>query len=420
MSEPMTNDLNESSSTPKSKPVGRILAAVVLLLALAGGGYAYWLHASVRETTDDAQVEGHIHAVSARVGGTVTKVHVENNQLVEAGTVLFEIDPRDYQVALSQAKADLAEAEARLGEDTVGVPVVKTETTSRMSAAEAAMGEIQAAIAAAQKQVEAAEARKATALPLVKVAKANADRAAADFQRMKALLAKDEISKQQYDAALAAADATHAQLEAAQSQVVEADRGIAVARSMLEHERSRIPRTQADISAAQSGPQQVKATSQRAVSSAARVAMKRAAVEAAELNLERTIVRAPVRGVVGQKSVEPGQIIQPGQSLLAVVAIDNEWVVANYKETQLASMKPGQPVDLAVDALNGRVLHGKVHSIGGATGARFSLLPAENATGNFVKVVQRVPVKIVFDKGQDEQQQRLRPGMSVVTTVLVN
>jgi membrane fusion protein (multidrug efflux system) len=417
MPEPLDNDLKESPS-PRSRPVGRITLLAVLLVAVAGGVYAYWSRASQRETTDDAQVEGRIHAVSARVGGTVTKVLVDNNQLVEAGTVLVEIDPRDYQVALAQAKADLADAEAKYGEDAAGVPVTTTTTSSRMSAAEAAVGEVRAAIAAAEKQVEAAEARKAAAEPLVRAARANSDRAAADLQRMKTLLAKDEISRQQYDAAYAAAESGRAQFDAAEAQVVEATRGIAVARGMLEHERARLPRAEAEVDAAGAGPQQVNATRQRAASSAAKIALKRAAVEAAELNLERTVVRAPVQGIIGQKGVETGQIIQPGQPLMAVVAIDELWVVANYKENQLASMKPGQKAEFEVDAFGGRNFHGKVESIAAATGARFSLLPPENATGNYVKVVQRIPVKIVLDPGQ-EGAERLRPGMSVFSTVSV-
>lgn len=417
MAEARETELNETAA-PGRGPGKKIVLAAVLLLAMASGAFAYWLHASARETTDDAQVEGRIHSVSARVGGTVTKVFVDNNQLVEAGAVLFEIDPRDYEVALEKAKADLAEAEARLSEDTVGVPVARTTTSSRMSAAKAGVGEVQASIVAAQKQVEAAEARKATAVPMVRAAKANADRAAADFQRMKTLLEKDEISKQQYDAAFAAAEATRAQLEAAQAQVAEAERGVAVAHSLLEHERARLPRAEADVRAAEVGPEQVTATRERASSSAAKVAQMKAAVEAAQLNLERTVVRAPVRGIVGQKNLESGQIIAPGQPVMAVVATDEVWVVANYKENQLEAMRPGQKAELAVDAFGGQKLRGTVQSIAGATGARFSLLPPENATGNYVKVVQRIPVKIVFDAGQDEGR-RLRPGMSVVTTVMV-
>jgi membrane fusion protein, multidrug efflux system len=418
MPESVSSDLNESP-TPRRRPrTGRIVAGVVVLLLLSGVSFAYWSYASGRETTDDAQVEGRIHAVSARVGGTVTKVLVENNQFVKAGTVLLEIDSADYHVALDRAKADLAEAEAKLAEDMAGVPVTTTLTASRASGAQAGVGEVQAAIAAAQSQVEAAEARKAAAEPMVRAARANAERAAADLQRMKTLLAKDEVSRQQYDTAWAAAEATRAQLEASVAQVKEAERGIAVALSQLERERSRLPRTEADVHAAQSGPQEVAAARAKAASSAAKVTQMKAAVAAAELNLERTVVRAPVSGVIGQKGVETGQIVQPGQPLLAVVATDDVWVVANYKENQLASMRPGQKVELKVDAFGGREFRGTVVSISGATGARFSLLPPENATGNYVKVVQRVPVRIAFDAGQDPDHQ-LRPGMSVVPTVIL-
>jgi membrane fusion protein, multidrug efflux system len=418
MSEPAISELNETL-TPRSRPaLGRIVAAVVVLVMVCGATYLYWNHASTRETTDDAQVEGRIHAVSARVGGAVTRVLVANNQSVQAGAVLVELEGKDYQVALDRAKADLAEAEAKLGEDSAGVPVTATTATSRLSGAQAGVGEVQAAIAAAVRQVEAAQARKASAEPLVRAARANAERAAADLERMKSLLAKDEVSRQQYDTALASAEATRAQTEATQAQVAEAEQGIAVARSLLERERARMPRTEAEVSAAQAGPQQMAASRARAASSAAKVAQMKAAVEAAELNLERTVVRAPVSGIIGQKNVELGQIIQPGQPLLAVVAIDDLWVVANYKENQLAKMHPGQKVELEVDAFGGKQYRGTVKSIAGATGARFSLLPPENATGNYVKVVQRIPVKIVFDADQDGGHQLL-PGMSVISKVIL-
>ena len=417
MSESQNRDMNETP-TPRSRPVGRLIVLAVVLLLAGAGSYLYWQHAAVRETTDDAQVEARIHSVSARVGGTLTKVLVENNQLVEAGTVLCEIDSRDYQVALDRAKADLAEAQARLGGDTVDVPITTTTTASRLTGAEAAIGEVQAAVAASEKQVAAAQARKASAEALVRGAKANSERAAADLERMKKLLAKDEISRQQYDATWAAAESARAQLDVTQAQVVEAEQGIVVARSLLERERSRMPRTEAEVNAAKAGPHQVQASRARAASTAARVEQAKAAVALAELNLERTVVRAPVRGVVGQKNMELGQVIQAGQPLLALVADDEVWVVANYKENQLVRMKPGQMVEVEVDALGGRRLNGRIRSIGGATSARFSLLPAENSTGNYVKVVQRVPVKIVFDKEQDSGH-ALRPGLSVVTTVLV-
>ncbi|HEY3440259.1 MAG TPA: HlyD family secretion protein [Paludibaculum sp.] len=414
----MISDLNEAPTPRRSPATGRIVAAVVILVILCGAGYGYWTHAAARETTDDAQVEGRIHAVSPRVGGTVTKVLVENNQIVQAGAVLFEIENKDYQVALERAKADLAEAEGKFGEDSAGVPVTATATSSRASGAQAGVGEVQAAITAAESQVQAAQARKASAEPMVKAARANADRAAADLERMKTLLAKDEVSRQQYDTAFAAAEATRAQLEAAQAQVSEAAQGIAVARSLLERERSRMPRTEAEIAGAKAGPPQVAASRARASAAAGKVAQMKALVEAAQLSLERTVIRAPASGIIGQKNLEVGQIVQPGQPLMAVVAIDDVWVVANFKENQLANIRPGQKVELEVDAFGGRQLRGTVHSIAGATGARFSLLPPENATGNYVKVVQRIPVKIVFDPGQDPNHQ-LRPGVSVVSSVLV-
>jgi membrane fusion protein (multidrug efflux system) len=234
---------------------------------------------------------------------------------------------------------------------------------------------------------------------------------------MKALVAKAEISQQQYDAALATAEAYHAQLDGTQAQVHEAEESIRVAQSQLELQHARLTKAEADARATQTAPQQVTATRARAESSSAKVLQMKAALEQAELNLQYTTVQAPISGIISQRTVEVGQIVQAGQPLLAIVPLDDIWVTANFKENQLANMRPGQPVTISVDTYVGREYKGRVESIAAATGARFSLLPPENATGNYVKVVQRVPVKIVFEKGQDPEH-LLRPGMSVVPTVI--
>ena len=392
---------------------------VLGFLAVVGaiGGYLYWQHASVREETDDAQVDGHIHPVSARVGGTVVRLLVKDNQTVKAGEVLVEVDPTDYQVAIDKAKADLAEAEAELSASTTQVPIISTTGSSNISSAAAGVAESQANVAAAEKKIDAAQARLRSTQAIVRQQRANYDRAAKDLERMKMLVAQEEISRQQFDANAAAAEASRAQVDSAEAQVHEAEQSVRMAQSELEQARARVGIAQANAQAAQIAPQQVAASRARAASSNAKVLQRKAELEQAQLNKGYSVVRAPIAGVISQRSVEAGQVIQPGQPLLAVVPLDDIWIVANYKESQLAHMKPGQKVELTVDAYGGKVFQGHVDSIAAATGAKFSLLPAENATGNYVKVVQRVPVKIVLEPGQDPDHS-LRPGMSVVPTVL--
>ncbi len=388
-----------------------------LFVLVLGVGAAAYLHFTAgRETTDDAQIDGHIHPVSPRVTGTVVKLLVRDNQRVKAGDVLLVVDPQPYQVAVDRAKADVAEAEATRHANHTEVPIVRTTTSSQLSGAMAGVAEAKAGVASAGKQVDAAEAKLATGAALVREAKANADKAARDLERMQKLVEKEEISRQQFDAATAAAAASRAQWEAAKAQEREAEEGVRVARSILEQQRARVARAEADARAAESAPQQVAATRARAESASARVLQMKAALERAELDLGHTVVKAAVDGVISQRNVELGQVVQAGQPLLAVVDLDNVWVTANYKENQLENMRPGQKAVVSVDAYGGRTYRGHVDSIAAGTGARFSLLPPENATGNFVKVVQRIPVKILIEKGQDAEQV-LRPGMSVEPTV---
>ena len=338
---------------------------------------------------------------------------------MEAGAPLVEIDPKDYQVALQRAQADLAEVEATLNVSRTEVPITTTTTASRLSGTQAGVAEAQAAITAAQKDVDVARARLNVAQAKVREAQANYGRAARDLDRMRALVAKEEISRQQYDLAVASAESYRAQVDSAESQVREAEQGIPVAESKVAEQQARLAQAQTQVTSAGTGAKQVAATRARAESAAARVQQARAMVEQAQLNLSYTTVRAPSSGIVSQRTVEAGQVIQPGQPLLAVIPLDldNIWVTANFKETQLRNMRPGQPVTVSVDTYGGREYKGHVDSIAAVTGARASLLPPENATGNFVKVVQRIPVKIVFEKGEDPEH-LLRPGMSVTPTVL--
>jgi len=392
----MSLDGTTPDSVSPTPPQGRIwrkgrrrfVLGGLALLALLAAGLA-WRHFSVRETTDDAQVEGHVNAVSARVGGTVLEVLVEDNQFVEKDTPLVRIDPRDYRVAVAKAEADLAESEASARAARTSVPVTSTTTAAMLSAAES--------------ELEGARARLAAQEAGLVEARARERKAAQDLERVAPLVAKDEVSKQEHDALQTLADATRAAREAAAAGVRQAQKAIEAAEARLAQART--------------GKEQVQIAGAHADSAEAKAAQDRAVLEQARLNLSDTEVRAPVSGIVSRRTVEVGQLVQAGQPLLAVVPLDDLWVVANFKENQLHDMKPGQPVSISVDALDGRALRGHVDSIAAATGSRFSLLPPENATGNYVKVVQRIPVKILFEPGQDPER-RLRPGMSVVPTVL--
>ena len=363
--------------------------AVALALCLLVAGVLVWRYFAVRESTDDAQIDGHVSPVAARVGGTILSVPVHDNQYVEEGTLLVRIDPRDYEVALDRARADLAENEASARAARTNVPLTSTSVTSQERAAVSELAAAEARVAAAKAQLREAEAR--------------ASLAGQDVERFRPLLAKDEIPKQQFDAAASTADSARAARDAAASAVSAAEKVVETAHARLAEARA--------------GREQVGIVSARAASAEAKVEMARAAVEQARLNLSYTEVKAPASGVVSRKSVEVGQVVQPGQPLLALVSLDDIWVTANFKEGQVAAIRPGQPVEIHVDAFDDHRYRGRVDSIAAATGGRFSLLPSENATGNYVKVVQRVPVKIVLEPGQNEDQ-RLRPGMSVVPTVL--
>jgi membrane fusion protein (multidrug efflux system) len=392
----------------------RIAIGVVLIAVL---GTTVWLWATAgRETTDDAQVDAHVTPIATRVGGMVIEVPVKENQQVEAGTVLVVIDPRDYQVALEKARAELATAEADAAAARVNVPITSTATASNVSTARGGVEQAQAGIEGAQRAVEAATARLTTAQAREREAEANSVKTAKDVERFKMLLAKDEVSQQQYDAAVAAADAARAAADSARAQVQEAQAGISVAQSQLTQARAGATQATAQLQTAQSGPQEVTAQRARAASADAKVLQQRAAVQQAELNVQYATIKAPLKGIVSKKTIEPGQIVQPGQPLMTLIPLEDVWVTANFKETQLESMRPGQPAVIEVDAYGGRDFKGHIESLAAATGSRFSLLPPENATGNFVKVVQRVPVRIAIDEKQDAEQ-LLRPGMSVTAKV---
>jgi membrane fusion protein, multidrug efflux system len=372
-------------------------------------------HYSGRESTDDAQLEGHVTQISAQVGGHIVEVAVRDNEFVDAGRVLVRIDPRDYQAAVDRARAELADAKATAAAAGIGVPIAEISTTSDVTSAAGGVEDARAAVAAAEAQIDAARAELVAAEARVREKEAAATRTARDIERLEPLVEKDEIPRQQFDAAIAAAEAARAAADASRSEVVAARTAVAVAERRARQARAGTTRAQAALQASQTGPRELEISKAKAASAEARVKQAEAALAQASLNLERTTICAPAAGIVSRKVVERGQVVQPAQPLLAVVPLDDVWVVASYKETQLRNIRTGQRAVVEVDAL-GRELTGHVDSIGAATGAKFSLLPPENATGNYVKVVQRVPVKIVFDPGQDSGH-LLRLGMSVVPTV---
>ena len=409
----------ETHSTVRGK--GRILRVVkwvfglIVLIGIAVTGYVLWERLSRVESTDDAQIDGTIVPISSRISGYVTAVNVGDEQLVQAGEVLLKLDPKDYEVAVARAQANLADAEAALQGARNSVPVASISTSSALDRARSARADAAVAVSWAEQQVGAARARLGVAQANVRVAQANQSKAAQDVARYKTLVDKDEISRQTYDQAVAAAEVARATVEAQQAAVAEAQQNVSAAEKSIDQARAKLQQADADVQGAAVGPEQVKAAEAGVAVAAAQIAQKKAELDQAQLNLSYTSILAPAGGIVGRKAVEPGQNIAPGQQLMSIVNLNDIWVTANFKETQLKDMKIGQKVDIDVDA-NGRVYSGHVERIAGASGAKFSLLPPENATGNFVKVVQRIPIRIAIDPGQNDDR-ALRPGMSVTPKI---
>ena len=394
------------------------VVGILILAGIAFGGYTVWERLSRVETTDDAQIDGAIYPLSTRVAGHVIKVNPHDQQAVKAEDILVQLDPRDFEVALAKARAELADAEATLAGARSDVPVTSVSTASTLSGARSSRQDATAQVSWSEQALGAARARLKTAEANVRVAEANANKDAQNVERYKALVVRDDIPRQQYEQAVADAEAARANVDAQKAAVTEAQQNILAAEKSVDQARAKVGQADATIEGAMTGPQQVKSSEARAQSASAKVAQKRAEVEQAELNLKYTTITAPATGIVARRSVEVGQYVEPGQLLLAIVDLSKVWVVANFKETQLKDMKVGQRADLSVDA-NGRTYTGHIESMAGASGARFSLLPPENATGNYVKVVQRIPVIITFDPGQNKDL-ALRPGMSVTSTVHVH
>jgi membrane fusion protein, multidrug efflux system len=410
---PISNG-NSTESRPQRK--SKWILILIPLILIAAGYFIYQHYFAFRESTDDAQIDGHINPVAAKVSGYLVSINVEDNQFVKAGTVIAQIDPRDYQVALEKANADLAAAQSGSEAAHTQVPITSTTTSSALSLADAGMEQAEGFKEAAMKDVDALRAKLESNQARVRETQANYTKATQDLERMKLLIAKDEISKQHYDAVVAASDAARAAGDSAKAGVTETSRAIEAAQARVAQAEARIKEARANRQLTQTAREQMSISRSNAQTSSARVKLAQAALAQAELNMEYTQVKAPIDGIVSQKRVELGQYVQPGQPLLALVPHHNVWVTANFKENQLKKMHPGQPAVVTVDAYGGYSFKGHIESIAAATGAKFSLLPPENATGNYVKVVQRIPIKIVIDKGQDDLHP-LRPGLSVIATV---
>jgi membrane fusion protein (multidrug efflux system) len=381
----------------------RNLAFVVIVIAAAlVGGVFLWRYLESYESTDDAQADAHLYPVSARIPGYVAKVNVGDNEWVEQGKVLVEIDPRDDEVALAQAKANLASAEATARSLNINVPITTINTNSQIQSTASDIENANAGVTAAERQLTAAHAQ-------LEEAQANDVRAQDDLQRYKLLVDKREVAPQVYDQALATSKSGTAAVAAATANE-------AAAQQFVQQARSRLTQAQANYAYAQTGPQQVSATQARVQAAIADVQQRRAQLEQAQLNLQYTKIIAPVAGVVN-KTVVVGLNVQAGQQLLTIVPLDEVWVTANFKETQLKRMRVGQSARIYIDS-TGQTLRGHVDSIAGATGPLFSLLPPQNATGNYVKIVQRVPVKILLDPGENREHW-LRPGMNAVPDVFL-
>jgi membrane fusion protein (multidrug efflux system) len=397
----------------KSGSKTKLVIVLVLLVALAAAGYYLYMHYRDRVSTDDANVDAHISAIAPKITGNVIEVAVLDNQQVKAGQVLVRIDPRDYQAAVDVAKAALAQAEGQAQAARVAVPWVSGTTETGTSVADAQLADAQSEVERARAAYDQANTSDiAVAQANVASKQAAADRAQADLARMKPLVDKAEISQLQYDSYLAASKVAQSDLQGAQEKLSSARNDASIRKAALDSASSKVNTAKAQVQSSQANRKQVAIRTADAGTADAAVKVAKARLDAAELTLSYATITAPVDGTVTRKSVEVGQMVQPGQGLMTVITPD-VWVTANFKETELADVTAGQKVEVHVD-MYGKSVFGHVDSIADSTGSRMSLLPPENATGNFVKVVQRIPVKILVDQTNGLI---LRPGMNVDVTI---
>ncbi len=406
---PASDGAPRADATPDTPEVKKrrfnpiILIGVVAVLAVAG--VLYYLYTQTYQDTDDAQVDGHMNPIASRVDGTITAVHVDDNYTVKAGDPLVDLDPADSKVSLAQAQAQYDQAAAQLSASHPNVPITRSSNTADVTSSQADVANADAALAAAQHDLDSDLAK-------LQQAQATSARNQADFARYQVLYDKKEVSKADYDQYRATAEAQQAAVAASEAEVSSARKIIDQRRAQLLSYQAKLRQTQ------QNGPLQLQIREADIKTSAANAEASQAALDQARLNLSYTRIVAPISGVVTQRSAEIGARVSSGQQLMMIVQIDDLWVTANFKETQLARMHPGQKVKIHVDALKDD-FDGTVESMPAATGSATSVLPPENATGNYVKVVQRLPVRIRFNKGQRDLE-KLRPGMSVEPKVELN
>ncbi len=396
---------DETELRSQGKPARKRFFIIGAVLLVVIGVALYWWHSSYYENTDDAQVDGNLIQISTRVKGNITKVNVEDNQQVQKGQVLVEIDPRDAQATLDQAEAALATAKANYEAALATVPITTMSTGATLISAGADVRASLSTIAESEKQLDAAQAQ-------VLAAQADSTKAQLDLERYTPLVQRDVVSKQQFDAVVATASGKKAQLAAAQAN-------LSGARDQVRVANDRLASSRANYNSAGTGPKQVAAQRAKADAAAAEVQQAVAALEADRLNLSYTKIVAPNTGIVNKKTAQVGQNVGPGQTLMTLIPVEGVWITANFKETQLNSMRVGQTATVKIDAYKGRVYHAKITQIGGATGSMLSLFPPENATGNYVKVVQRIPVRLDFTDPHENDDHLLRPGMSVTPTVRI-
>jgi membrane fusion protein (multidrug efflux system) len=400
---------------PTPAQVGRrrraLLIVAIIGIILAVGGFFYYQYAQTYESTDDATIDAHLNGISSRIQGTVTAVNTDENQFVTAGQVIAQIDPRDYQVSVEQAKAQLTQSQADIAAEHPNVPITQTTSETSIATGQTQIDTAQATLSVAEHDLSAAQQRLNQAEADVRQAEANSAKAQADLERYRVLVEKDEIPRTQFDQIIAAAKAQAAAVDSAKASVAANQASVRSAASTVDQRRSQVAEARTRLAESnRNAPQQLAISRANVQSKQAEASVAKARIDQALLNLSYTNIVAPVSGVVGKRTVEVGSTVQPGQQLFTIAQISDIWVTANFKETQLRRMRPGLRADIHIDAFD-QDYHGYVESMPAASGSATSLLPPENATGNFVKVVQRLPLRIRFDKNQTGLD-RLRPGMS--------
>jgi membrane fusion protein (multidrug efflux system) len=397
--------IDKKPQPPVTRGRGRAFTIFFLVLLIAAGvGIYYWLQSRDFETTDDAQVEAHLSSVSSRVDGAITGVYVDDNQIVKAGDALVDLDPRDFQVAVDQARAQVALARSQVTAQRPNVPIIQNESSTNITGAEADVANAEAAIGVAERDRESAAARLAEA-------QANAAKAKADLSRYTLLIKNEEVSQQEFDQVAATAKAQDATVDANRAAVESAGRTVQQREAQLLQVKSRLSQVRTNA------PAQLAIREANVQSQQANEQTAQAMLEQAELKLGYTKILAPAAGIIMKRSAEVGERINAGQQMMMIAQIGDLWVTADFKETQMRNIHPGQPARIHVDALR-QDFDGFVENIGGSTGALASVLPPENATGNYVKVVQRIPVRLRFKPNQSGLD-RLRPGMSVEPQVRI-